>query len=216
MSTITRWWWVRHAPVVGHQGRIYGQDDFDCDCSDQETFRFLSRVLPRDAVWVTTHLRRTQRTAAAIAAEMAPAPATPLIETDLAEQHFGAWQGMTNAELKAQRDGAWHRFWLAPAHEAPPGGESFVAVIERVAATVQRLSAAHAGRDIVAVTHGGTIRAAVAIALGLEPERALSIAVDNCALTCLDHIAGSSGSHAPHEADAWCVRLVNVLPKTLL
>jgi broad specificity phosphatase PhoE len=216
MSTITRWWWVRHAPVVGHQGRIYGQDDFDCDCSDQETFRFLSRVLPRDAVWVTTHLRRTQRTAAAIAAEMAPAPATPLIEADLAEQHFGAWQGMTNAELKAQRDGAWHRFWLAPAHEAPPGGESFVAVIERVAATVQRLSAAHAGRDIVAVTHGGTIRAAVAIALGLEPERALSIAVDNCALTCLDHIVGSSGSHAPHEADAWCVRLVNVLPKTLL
>ncbi len=217
MSTATRWWWVRHAPVVGHQGRIYGQDDFDCDCSDQETFRFLARALPGDAVWITTHLRRTQRTAASIAAEMvAGATTPPLIERDLAEQHFGSWQGMTNAELAAQRDGAWHRFWLAPAHEAPPGGESFAAVVARVSATVRRLSATHAGRDIVAVTHGGTIRAALALALDLDPEQALAFSVDNCALTCIDHIAGTAGSHAPDGTDAWSVRLVNALPRTLL
>ena len=217
MSTITRWWWVRHAPVVGHNGRIYGQDDFDCDCSDQETFRYLARVLPRDALWVTSHLRRTQRTAAAIVAEMeTDASAEPLVESDLAEQHFGAWQGMTNAELAAKRDGAWHRFWLAPAHEAPPGGESFVAVIDRVSAVVRRLSAAHAGRDIVAVTHGGTIRAALSIALDLDPERALAFTVDNCALTCLEHISGAAGSHAPTPTDVWNVRLVNAVPRTLL
>ncbi len=217
MSTVTRWWWIRHAPVVGHNGCIYGQDDFDCDCSDQETFRFLARVLPRDALWVTSHLRRTQRTAAAIVAEMeANAAAQPLVEPDLAEQHFGAWQGMTNAELADRRDGAWHRFWLAPAHEAPPGGESFVAVIDRVSAVVRRLSAAHAGRDIIAVTHGGTIRAALAIALDLNPERALAFAIENCALTCLDHIAGAAGSHAPTPVDVWSVRLVNAVPRTLL
>lgn len=217
MSTATRWWWVRHAPVVGHNGRIYGQDDFDCDCSDQETFRFLARTLPRDAIWVTSHLRRTQRTAASIAAEMAaPIAASPLIEPDLAEQHFGNWQGMTNAELAARRDGAWHRFWLAPAHEAPPGGESFAAVVERVSGAVRRLSAAHAGRDIVAVTHGGTIRAALALALNLDPEQALAFSVDNCALTCIDHIAGTAGSHAPAGTDAWSVRLVNALPRILL
>lgn len=216
-NTVTRWWWVRHAPVVGHNGCIYGQDDFDCDCSDQETFRFLARVLPRDALWVTSNLRRTQRTAAAIVDEMAAGAATPpLVEPDLAEQHFGAWQGMTNAELAAKRDGAWHRFWLAPAYEAPPGGESFVAVVERVSAVIRRLSATHAGRDIVAVTHGGTIRAALSIALDLDPDRALAFAIDNCALTCLDHIAGAAGSHAPDPADVWSVRLVNAVPRTLL
>ena len=41
-GTTTRWWWIRHAPVVGHGGRIYGQDDHDCDCSDTETFRRLA------------------------------------------------------------------------------------------------------------------------------------------------------------------------------
>ena len=32
--TATRFWWVRHAPVA-HEGRIYGQKDMTCDCSDK-------------------------------------------------------------------------------------------------------------------------------------------------------------------------------------
>ena len=215
-STTTRWWWIRHAPVVGHNGRIYGQDDHDCDCSDTETFRRLAGVLPREAVWVTSHLKRTHRTADSILAHLSDAdPAARIVEEELAEQHFGDWQGMTSDELIQGRDGAWHRFWLAPAHEAPPGGESFVDLTARVIATVERLSQAHLGRDIVAVTHGGTIRSALAHALGLDPERALSVAIDNCSLTCLDHIHGTAGSHAPEPHGVWRVRLVNAAPQNL-
>ncbi len=218
--TTTRWWWVRHAPVVGHGGRIYGQDDFDCDCSDIATFQGLARLLPADPVWVTSHLRRTQQTAHAIQ-EQQPGEAPPelLVEPDLAEQHFGDWQGLTHDELAERRDGQWHRFWLAPAVEAPPGGESFVAVVERVTAVIARLSREHAGRDIVAVTHGGTIRAALAIALDLDPERALAIQTVNCGLTRVDHIAGDAGSQAPgSEAPGtgavWRVDHVNLSPKS--
>ena len=212
--TETRWWWIRHAPVINRGGRIYGQDDPECDCSDTETFRALAGLLPEGAVWVTSHLSRTQRTAESILAHLARAPEPPPIaEPALAEQHFGDWQGLTHAELAARRDGAWHRFWLAPADHAPPGGESFADLVARVAAAIERLSAEHAGRDIVAVTHGGTIRAAVAHALGLSPEAALSITVDNCALTRLDHIAGPPGSHAPEGVGAWRVRLVNLPPR---
>jgi broad specificity phosphatase PhoE len=213
MSAVTRWWWIRHAPVVGHGGRIYGHDDLDCDCSDRRAMQRLAALLPADALWVTSHLRRTKQTAAAIVEHLDGAAAADfLVEPDLAEQHFGDWQGMTNAELAAQRDGAWHRFWLAPASEAPPGGESFTQVIARVAPVVRRLSDRHAGSDIVAVTHGGTIRAALALALDLDPERALSIAVDNCALTRLDHIAGAAGSHEPETDGVWRVGLVNSRP----
>lgn len=213
--TETRWWWIRHAPVVGHGGAIYGQDDFDCDCSDGETFRRLAGALPPDAVWVTSHLRRTLRTAESIRAHHPNAAPHCLIERALAEQDFGAWQGLTVDELNASRDGAWHRFWLAPAEEAAPGGESFVDVMARVSRTIERLSAEHAGRDIVAVTHGGTIRAALAVALGLAPERALAIAIDHCSLTCLDHIAGASGSHTPETDGVWRVRMVNAAPARL-
>lgn len=209
--TTTRWWWIRHAPVVGHGGRIYGQDDHACDCSDAATFGALAARLPRDALWVVTPLQRTRLTAEAILAHRPPPAPRFHVEAALVEQHFGAWQGLTNAEVAAGDAGAWHRFWLAPAAHAPPGGESFVAVVERVAEVVLRLCARHAGRDIVAVTHGGTIRAALALALGLAPEQALSFSIDNCALTRIDHICGPAGSHDPEGEAAWRVACVNHL-----
>jgi broad specificity phosphatase PhoE len=80
---------------------------------------------------------------------------------------------------------------------------------------VRRLSAEHAGRDIVAVAHGGTIRAALALALGLEPERALALSVDNCSLTRLERIAGPVSSRPPREDgdEAWRVVRVNQPPR---
>lgn len=61
-----RWWWVRHAPVVGHRGELNGQRDVPCDTSDSRAFAALAAVLPADAVWVTSHLSRARDTAAAI------------------------------------------------------------------------------------------------------------------------------------------------------
>ena len=217
MSKTTRWWWVRHAPVTENNGKIYGQDDLNCDCSDAETFARLGGLMPRDAVWVTSNLKRTHQTAAAIVENInGHRVPEPLVEHDFAEQHFGEWQGMTNVELAAQKEGEWHRFWLAPATEAPPGGESFVNLFERTSRVIHRLSEEHAGRDIVAVTHGGTIRAAIALALGLEPERALSFSIDNCALTRLDHITGTAGTHAPEPDVVWRIGHINLVPKTTL
>jgi broad specificity phosphatase PhoE len=88
-------------------------------------------------------------------------------------------------------------------------------VVERVSRAVRRLSAAHVGRDIVAVAHGGTIRAALTLALGLDPERALGLSVDNCSLTRLERIAGPVSSRAPGEggAEAWRVVRVNQPPR---
>src|SRR5262249_51970884 len=68
MST-TQWWWVRHAPVPDG-GRIYGQRDLDCDCSDGGIFTALAKELPQEAVWVTSNLKRATQTAAAIHAAM--------------------------------------------------------------------------------------------------------------------------------------------------
>ncbi len=61
----------------------------------------------------------------------------------------------------------------------------------------------------MAVAHGGSIRAAVALALDLSPEKALSLTVDNCSLTRLDHIAGAAGSHASERGDSWRVSQLN-------
>jgi broad specificity phosphatase PhoE len=217
-QVVTRWWLIRHAPVIGAAGRIYGQDDLDCDCSNADIFADVAAQLPADPVWLVTHLRRTQATAAAIWQagswhQRKPALHTPglqpEIERDLVEQHFGDWQGLTYAELEARRDGAYHRFWHAPADHAPPSGESFRDVIARVEQAILRRTESHAGRDIVAITHGGAIRAALAVVLGLEPERALGFSVDTCSITRFDHIQG------PGEGASWRILAVNRHPDNL-
>jgi len=199
-NQVTRWWWVRHAPVSVNNGCVYGQSDPICDCHDEASFKGLARLLPKGAVWVTSNLTRTHMTAAAIVAAGLPGP-DPVpgpgvqVEPDLAEQNFGEWQGMKYTDLAALQAEAYHRFWLAPAHQAPPGGESFIHMMERVGRTIRRLTEQHAGRDIIAVTHGGTIRAALAEALDLAPEAALAFAVDNLSLTRLERFDGPGVGH---------------------
>ena len=210
IQTVTRWWWVRHAPVIGVDGRVYGQDDIDSDVGDEKQFKRLAGTLPHDAVWLVSHLKRTHQTASAIiAARVTETVPAPIIASDLAEQHFGDWQGLTYAELEAQRGNAYHRFWHSPATERPPGGESFEDVVARVRAAMERVTAEHAGRDIVAVAHGGTIRAALAVALGIDPERVLGFSVDTCSVTRMDHLAGIT------QGAAWRIVAVNQHPEAL-
>jgi alpha-ribazole phosphatase len=212
MSEIaTRFWWVRHAPVP-HGGRIYGQLDLSCDCSDSSLFIRLAEQLPSNAIWVTSNLRRTHETAAAIIRAGFPGPqAIPgpdaLALADLAEQNFGEWQGLTYEELSRSRNGEFHRFWHAPAHQAPPSGESFLMMAERVSRAIHRLAETYAGSDIIAVAHGGTIRAALGLALSLEPEAALAISIDNCSITRVDRINGPGLGHG------WRVVTVNRPPR---
>ena len=193
-AAVTRWWWIRHAPVRDG-GRIYGQSDLPCDCGDAAVFAGLAAELPAGAVWVTSNLIRTTQTAEAILAadpgKFAGVEADALSE--LAEQHLGEWQGLDRKAFYAERKAGTHAFWFAPADERPPGGESFTDLVQRVAPAIARLSAQHRGRDIVAVTHGGTIRAALGLALGLAPQAALAFSTDNCSLTRLDHLSADDG-----------------------
>ena len=207
---VTRWWWVRHAPVTTDGGRLYGQRDMPADLTDKAAFAALAEGLPRGAVWVTSHLQRATQTAESIfAAGMARSAAA--VEPDLAEQGFGEWQGRLRDELFAE-DLAWPGYWRPPVEEAPPGGESFRDVFARVSPVVERLSARHGGRDIVAVTHGGTIRAALVQALGLDPESAIRLAVGNLSVTRIHHIAEAPGGQG---RVAWQVPGINLPPRAL-
>ncbi len=188
----TRWWLVRHAPVPDPEGRITGRLDLAADTGDVDDLEALARLLPVHAVLVTTPLRRTGQTARALAAAGARLPRAHE-DPDLVEQDFGAWQGATWGGLASVDlpDPALSAFWADPSRVAPPGGESFEAVIRRVTVALDRLSAANAGRDIVAVVHAGTVRAALAVALGLDPAAALRVVVDPLSLTRLDRLAGT-------------------------
>ena len=199
----TRWWWVRHAPVRNDGGNIYGQTDIACDTSDVEVFEAVAKILPRDAVWVSSNLMRTHQTAAAIWAAGYPKPADMPWEAAFAEQHLGQWQGMNRKAFVASRPVGSH--WFADINEPAPGGESFMDLYNRVSAAIARINAEVAGRDVIAVGHGGTIKAAVGLALDGQPDKGLAFDIDNCSVTRLDHFA------AP-ERTVWRLPMVNQQP----
>ena len=95
-----------------------------------------------DAIWVTSHLRRTVETARAIHAAdpLKFAGIEPTAVPDLAEQHLGDWQGLDRKAFYAERKVGTHAFWFAPADERPPGGESFADLVGRVAPAIERIT----------------------------------------------------------------------------
>jgi alpha-ribazole phosphatase len=202
----TSWWWIRHAPVRADEGRIYGQTDLSCDCSDARAFSGLAALLPRKAIWLTSHLSRTHQTAQAIWAAGNFEP-TPEFQQDkgLAEQHLGDWQGLDRREFLMNREQEPDSFWYASAEERAPNGESFLDLLARVGTAIERTTKSHRGSDIIAVAHGGTIRAAIAIALGLKPRGGFAFMIDNCSLTRLDHYQGKKRS-------GWRVKAINHRP----
>lgn len=184
MTMKTRWWWIRHAPVVNPEGKLYGQLDLDVDLSDGKKLEALAKILPDNAVWVTTSLRRARETANRLSAITTTARSIDELD-NLREQSFGDWEGSRWQDIPAAVSEA---FWKDPAKNRIPNGESFADVVTRVTETVEQLNTHHTGRDIVAVTHTGSIRAAITHALGGDARAGLLFQLAPLSLTRIDAI----------------------------
>jgi broad specificity phosphatase PhoE len=202
---MTSFWLIRHALVEENaRAHLYGIMDVEL-CphtleAQKPSYAALARSLPRPAHWVVTPLSRTQRTAAAIMQAGYDGP-VPSVEPGLMEQNLGGWQGLPHADLPARLASPPHPFWPVSGTEQPPGGESMADVILRVGETLERLAQEHPDEDVVIVSHGGTIRAAVAHALGIAADNALHLSVQNISLTRMERLP-----------EGWRVVCVNTLP----
>jgi alpha-ribazole phosphatase len=176
MSEVTRLWLIRHAPVDGPKGVIHAPDA-PADLADEAALRTLRGRLPAAMTGVASPSRRTRETAAALGFD-------PVLEPDYREQDFGTWTGRRHDDLARELGAAYVAFWGDAARSAPPGGESFEDQIARVRRGLDRLSAG----DVVLVVHSGTIRAVLAIALGMTADAALSFVIDPLSLTRIDRL----------------------------
>jgi alpha-ribazole phosphatase len=201
---MTRFWLIRHALVEENaRATLYGILDVEL-CphtleSQRPNYAALASALPHPAVWYVTPLSRTRRTAEAILAG-GYGGVELNVEPGLIEQNLGAWQGLAHADVPQHLSEPPHPFWPLSGTERPPGGESMQDVILRVGMAMERLALRHEGHDIVIVSHGGAIRAAVAHALGIAANNALHLSVQNISLTRMDRLE-----------EGWRVNTVNTL-----
>src|SRR5690606_9194212 len=128
---------------------------------------------------VASPLRRTMDTAEIAAAglglQVEPEPG--LRETD-----FGAWEGMTFAEVRRDRP-AELAAWLADPEVAPPGGESLAEAGRRVGKARDALVERYRGRTVLVVSHVTPIKAIVAQALGAPVEALYRMHLDVAGLS---------------------------------
>jgi len=165
---------VRHgATAYNAQRRFQGQSDVPL--SDEglaQAARLAARLRdePVDRIY-TSDLLRARQTAAAIAVTHRIEPIT---DTRLREFAFGAWEGLTWAEILAERphlsEANWHHAQLY----APEGGENFDSVCARVRSFFDEVAAQRLN-DVVVVTHAGALHALLSV-FGLpESKRAVPV-----------------------------------------
>jgi alpha-ribazole phosphatase len=147
---------LRHGEPEG-AGRLIGRTDAPpvatgiAACADQ------ARDLAAE-VLIASDLSRARLAGEAIGLETG----VPLsIDPRWRELDFGAWEGMAPGDVEGA---ALARFWDDPDGHAPPGGERWSALVDRVSAAIGDLAA----RSTLIVTHAGAMRAAVAVLCGFD------------------------------------------------
>ncbi len=110
------------------------------------------------------------------------------LQEDLAEGHFGTWEGLSRAEVLARSplDEQQLRAWETDPTIAPPEGESFVAVQTRMSGLVERLAGKHPEQEIVLVSHVGPIKALLCTALGMPLTSIFNIFLDPATISVID------------------------------
>ncbi|MBX7146296.1 MAG: histidine phosphatase family protein [Alphaproteobacteria bacterium] len=213
MVLITKWWWIRHAPVLASSHYLYGQQDIPADCSNEKSFLTLAHMLPHDAVWIITPLQRTYQTATMLQ-KISKQEILFRTEDNFIEQNFGGWQGLSYDEINNLNKNLFNNRSLRfLAHAIPPDGESFNQLVQRVSFSIKQINELYKGRDIIVITHAGTIRSALAFALGLEGGQALQFNISCLSLTRLDHINLIEGESL-HQNENWKIHKVNHLYKS--
>jgi len=188
----TNLWLIRHALVAENErAMLYGVRDVQL-CPDSlvaqlPMYQALAARLPRPANWMCTPLSRTRRTAEAIFAAGYPEQHL-VVEPGLIEQNLGDYQGLRHAALPPLLSTPAHPFWPLAATEQPPNGESMADVLIRVGEALDRVVERYLGEDVVIVSHGGAIRAAVAHAMAIDADRALHLSIYNLSLTRLERL----------------------------
>ena len=168
---------VRHGATAGNAAGIFQGQRSDTELSGAGVAQAaaLARALAAERFdrAVSSDLRRARATAEAILADRD----VPLqIDPDWREFDFGAWDGLTWPEIAARFPEEAERFQADATSVAPPGGEAFAAVIERVRRGLTALVAAlpQGGRALV-VTHAGPLHALRKVVLRTAPHERLTV-----------------------------------------
>jgi broad specificity phosphatase PhoE len=171
---------VRHGETAwSRSGQHTGSTDIPLTPAGEAAAASLAPLLASldIAQVVSSPLQRARRTA-----ELAGFAGRLRFDADLVEWNYGAYEGLTSAEIQARAPG-----WLVFC-DGCPGGESPGQVAARVDRLLTRLAAGEGPTLLFA--HGHLLRVLVARWLGLHPSEGRRFLLDTTTLSVLSHYQG--------------------------
>ena len=178
----TRFVVVRHGETTwGAQARFAGRRDVSLTPRGRrQAAAVAGRIrLMTPAVVLTSPLQRCRNTAQAIAAEV---DAPVIVDERLIDGLLGEWTGLRAAEIEER----WPRefaCWRSDPDAAPPGGESFSEIRQRVRPLMTDALATYRGHTVVLVTHAAPSKMILTTALDVSAAVAYRMRVDTASLS---------------------------------
>ena len=185
---MTRLYLIRHGETAWNvDKRFQGQADVplnEAGCEQAEVVAGALAEMAFDRIYASD-LGRAADTARAIA-RYHDIPLT--LDPRWRECGTGVWTGMTVDEVNERWPGVVEAWWRydACSDATPEGGESIGELVARVREVMLAMGEAHPDEHIAVATHGGTIRAAITVALDVAPAIFPRMRVDNCSITVID------------------------------
>lgn len=182
---VTRIIAIRHGETDWNaSARLQGHRDIPLNATGHWQAAQVARAMADEPVAqiYSSDLQRAHQTAQALAAATGAPLAT---DAGLRERGFGVYEGRTFAELEAEQPEAARRWRQRDPAFTPEGGESLQMLRERVARTVDRLAAPHAGELIVLTVHGGVLDTLYRLATGQDLQAPRTWTLGNAAINRL-------------------------------
>lgn len=202
---------IRHGDVAGNSGEVRtfaGARDLELTPLGLQQARAIAARMENvklDAVYAS-QLQRAWRTADGIAATH------DLKVTRLQgwnEVNYGAWEGLSEAQINADYAELWRERVADPWLIAPPEGESYQHLWARLEPEWNALLEKHAGQTVAVVGHNGSLRVLLCQLLGAPPSNARRLHIGNCSLTKVSVGSPQNGESEKLEGPPLVISYVN-------
>jgi len=176
---------VRHGEVAGNSGEVRtfaGSRDLELTPRGHlQTEAIANRLKDEkiDAIYAST-LQRAWRTAEKID-ENHNLGVTKL--DGWREVDYGLWEGLSEEQINEGYAELWSQRVADPWNVAPPDGESYEMLWERLKPVWEELLEKHQNQTGVVVGHNGSLRVLLCMLLDAPPANARRLQIGNCSLT---------------------------------
>jgi alpha-ribazole phosphatase len=170
---------IRHTRTATETGLCYGRTDVDLSPCFSDDMAVLQQKLPElsgGCAVFSSPLTRCMQLAETLSVNVTA-------DDRLLELNFGQWEGRRFDEIESDSLRQWTGNFV---EIAPPGGESFTDLVERIGDFWQELLQ-RPYEQVLIVTHAGAIRALLARVLDLPLANAFQLRIDPGSVHKLRH-----------------------------